>query len=194
MESRGSPIPYYINPAEFLLDLTSSDFADDSDEATANLTRLHTDWEKSENAEQLASSLPLSSSEKPVPDHQLEMKAHANFPVVVLALLHRSFIKSYRDVVAYGIRLAMYIGLAIMMGTVWLRLPETQSSIGPFTNAIVSQDPLPKWYTQANHATKSSSALLSCHSWPSPTSPPSSRTAPPSSRNAPMASTAPLLS
>ncbi|KAI4194425.1 MAG: hypothetical protein LQ346_003697 [Caloplaca aetnensis] len=136
MESRGSPIPYYINPAEFLLDLTSSDFADDSDEATANLTRLHTDWEKSENAEQLASSLPLSSSEKPVPDHQLEMKAHANFPVVVLALLHRSFIKSYRDVVAYGIRLAMYIGLAIMMGTVWLRLPETQSSIGPFTNAI----------------------------------------------------------
>ncbi len=194
MESRGSPIPYYINPAEFLLDLSSSDFADDSDEATANITRLHADWERSENAEQLANLLHLSSNEKPVPDHQLETKAHANFPVVVLALLHRSFIKSYRDVVAYGIRLAMYIGLAIMMGTVWLRLPETQSSIGPFTNAIVSQNPSPQRYTQANYATTSSSALLSCHSWLSPTFPPSSKTAPPSSKSAPMAFTAPLLS
>ena len=32
----------------------------------------------------------------------------------------------------------MYIGLAIMMGTVWVRLGTDQSSIMPFTNAIVS--------------------------------------------------------
>ena len=29
------------------------------------------------------------------------------------------------------------IGLAIMMGTVWLRLKPTQDSIQPFTNGIV---------------------------------------------------------
>lgn len=57
---------------------------------------------------------------------------------LIATLLHRSFIKSYRDVVAYGIRIAMYTGLAIMMGTVWLRLSTDQSSIIPFTNAIVS--------------------------------------------------------
>jgi len=57
-------------------------------------------------------------------------------PSLVLTLLHRSFVKSYRDVVAYGIRLAMYTGLAIMMGTVWLRLSTEQSSIYPLTNAI----------------------------------------------------------
>ena len=51
-------------------------------------------------------------------------------------LMHRSFIKSYRDIVAYGIRIAMYLGLAIMMGTVWLRLSPTQSNIQAFTNAI----------------------------------------------------------
>jgi len=54
----------------------------------------------------------------------------------LLPLVHRSFIKSHRDIVAYGIRIAMYLGLAIMMGTVWLRLSPTQSNIQAFTNAI----------------------------------------------------------
>lgn len=57
---------------------------------------------------------------------------------ITTALLHRSFIKSYRDVVAYGIRIVMYLGLAIMMGTVWLRLHTSQDYIQPFINAIVS--------------------------------------------------------
>lgn len=33
------------------------------------------------------------------------------------ALLHRSFIKSYRDVVAYGIRIVMYLGTYSMPTT-----------------------------------------------------------------------------
>ncbi|KAL8681770.1 MAG: hypothetical protein Q9186_002159 [Xanthomendoza sp. 1 TL-2023] len=136
MEARGSPIPLYVNPAEFLLDLTSSDFANDSHEANANIARLHADWRDCPDAESLASSMPLSTAEKHDPLPLKDTKSHAGFFTIVLALLHRSSIKSYRDVVAYGIRFAMYIGLAIMMGTVWLRLPETQSSIGPFTNAI----------------------------------------------------------
>ncbi|KAL8816231.1 MAG: hypothetical protein Q9223_004726 [Gallowayella weberi] len=136
MEARGSPIPPYVNPAEFLLDFTSSDFADDSHEANANIARLHADWRGSADAETLASSIDLSTAEKPDPALLKGSKFHASLFTIILALLHRSFIKSYRDVVAYGIRFAMYIGLAIMMGTVWLRLPETQSSIGPFTNAI----------------------------------------------------------
>ncbi|KAL8980278.1 MAG: hypothetical protein Q9177_005923 [Variospora cf. flavescens] len=136
MEARDTPMPIYVNPAEFLLDLSSTDFAEDSLEANRNIEKLHTDWKDSENAERLANSIPLSRVEKADASHGLEGRAHASFFAVVLALLHRSFIKSYRDVVAYGIRFAMYIGLAIMMGTVWLRLPATQSSIGPFTNAI----------------------------------------------------------
>ncbi|KAL8750914.1 MAG: hypothetical protein Q9199_006772 [Rusavskia elegans] len=136
MDARGSPIPLYMNPAEFLLDLMSSDFADDSAEANTNIAKLHSDWRNSAAADVLASSIPLSPQEKPDSTPLREAKAHAGFFAIVLALLHRSFIKSYRDVVAYGIRFAMYIGLAIMMGTVWLRLPETQSSIGPFTDAI----------------------------------------------------------
>ncbi|KAL8778659.1 MAG: hypothetical protein Q9213_007307 [Squamulea squamosa] len=136
MDARGRPIPLYMNPAEFLLDLTNSDFRTSDSEVNASLAKLHTDWQDSVEAENLRSSMPLSSAEKSNSAYLREAKSHAGFFAVVLALLHRSFIKSYRDVVAYGIRFAMYVGLAIMMGTVWLRLPETQSSIGPFTNAI----------------------------------------------------------
>jgi hypothetical protein len=37
--------------------------------------------------------------------------------------------KSYRDPLAYGVRIAMYLGLAILMGTVWLRLSYSQENI-----------------------------------------------------------------
>lgn len=76
---------------------------------------------------------------------------------ITLALLHRLFIKSYRDVVAYGIRIVMYLGmyyhsirtspqanqpaLSILSGTVWLRLGTDQQSIQPFINSIVSFPP-----------------------------------------------------
>ncbi|VZH97073.1 unnamed protein product [Fusarium fujikuroi] len=45
-------------------------------------------------------------------------------------------IKSAESLGAYGIRIAMYLGLAIMMGTVWVRLDPAQESIQPFINAI----------------------------------------------------------
>lgn len=86
---------------------------------------------------------------------------------IVMALIHRSFIKSNRDVVAYGIRIVMYLGLAIMMGTVWLRLHTDQEYIQPFINAIVS---FGNYFSQSFTATypgSSFSARLSCHLWPS---------------------------
>lgn len=51
-------------------------------------------------------------------------------------LTSRNFIKSRRDLLVYYARIIMYLGLAIMMGTVWLRLSSSQNSIQPFINAI----------------------------------------------------------
>jgi ABC-type multidrug transport system permease subunit len=60
----------------------------------------------------------------------------AHWFAIVTALIHRNFIKSYRDIIAYGIRIGMYMGLAVMMGTVWLRLEASQDNLQAFTNAI----------------------------------------------------------
>jgi ABC-type multidrug transport system permease subunit len=57
-------------------------------------------------------------------------------PSLLLTLIHRNLIKSYRDIIAYTIRLAMYVCLGILMGTVWLRLSPDQKNIQPIINAI----------------------------------------------------------
>lgn len=103
-------MPLYTNPAEFLLDLTSSDFALDGSIAQSRVEKLHSDWEGSSEL----NSLRTFIANVPTEDNGLvsfsESKSRASFLKVVSALLHRSFIKSYRDVVAYGIRFAMYAG------------------------------------------------------------------------------------
>ena len=53
----------------------------------------------------------------------------------ILILIARSLTKARRDILTYYVRLVMYLGLAILMGTVWLRL-QMAKNIQPFINAI----------------------------------------------------------
>ena len=132
-ESAGFPVPSQTNPAEHLLDITNCDFALDRERAQSDLDRMHETWRQQQHL------VPLTPIEGKDPPAQAMLEDHCLRPntlAIISALLSRMFIKSYRDVVAYGIRIAMYMGLAIMMGTVWLRLPTTQDSIQPFINGI----------------------------------------------------------
>lgn len=128
-------MPMYMNPAEYVIQLVNTDFTRDHTKATQQLSHLHTSWSQSANAALVNHQIQSKSTSAP---SSIESTTHAtaNPLLIPLTLIHRSFIKSYRDVVAYGIRVAMYLGLAIMMGTVWLRLSPTQSNIQSFTNAI----------------------------------------------------------
>jgi hypothetical protein len=127
-------MPLYTNPAEFIIDLINTDFSRNLSSATQRLTHIHTSWASSTDAAALAYRLhSIPTTERHIPPSS---SFEANSLLILLTLIQRSFIKSYRDVVAYGIRVAMYIGLAIMMGTVWLRLDAVQSNINAFTNAI----------------------------------------------------------
>ncbi|EAW14323.1 putative ABC transporter [Aspergillus clavatus NRRL 1] len=133
--SIGHPIPSNTNPAEFLLDIVSSDFADSKGgDAVERVQQIQASWATATGSQ--ASSQTIEPSEKDRKDIPIEELSRPNVASITFSLLHRSFIKSYRDVVAYGIRIVMYLGLAIMMGTVWLRLHESQEYIQPFINAI----------------------------------------------------------
>lgn len=133
-DSIETPIPLYVNPAEFLLDLTSSDFSLNDEGSQPRLDKIHSAWESFSKVSSPSAAEPKTDSGSKA--NLSFQRRHSSMPRVIMALLHRNFIKSYRDVVAYGIRFAMYIGLAIMMGTVWLRLSPIQSHIQPFINAI----------------------------------------------------------
>ncbi|KAL5417901.1 hypothetical protein PMIN03_001390 [Paraphaeosphaeria minitans] len=133
--SIGYEMPTYINPAEYIIQLVNIDFSQNQAEAVDRLTWLHLSWESSQQAATLQARLDddRQSGAGLTLDHT---QLSANPCLILITLMHRSFIKSYRDVVAYGIRVAMYGCLAILMGTVWLRLSPTQNNITAFTNAI----------------------------------------------------------
>lgn len=152
-ESVGRALPLHVNPAEFLLDQVSVDFAGvgekgEGDErggtmaARQQLQAMRGAWLASPLAEQLTSIVKYCETQQQGGETGLIDAAgeehRPGFVSVVLTLLHRSFIKSYRDVIAYGVRMAMYFGLAVMMGTVWVRLKTEQEYIQPYINAIVS--------------------------------------------------------
>ncbi|KAK3669455.1 hypothetical protein LTR78_010675 [Recurvomyces mirabilis] len=134
----GFPIPLYMNPAEFIIDFVNTDFARDRSEVDQQLNMVHSSWHKSRLASatvtELTDEMARNSMDTDVNAEQHEASAGAI--AIPMALIHRSFIKSYRDIIAYGIRIAMYMGLAVMMGTVWLRLNPTQNNIQSFINAI----------------------------------------------------------
>lgn len=137
----GYEMPLEINPAEYLLDLINTDFVREGDDSKARMEHIHTAWANSDDSRTIKADIEVAQSsvgdpEKRVPDISKIKAEKQNAFVVPLVLLHRSWIKSYRDVVAYGIRIVMYLGLAILMGTTFLRLNTSQTDIQPFINAI----------------------------------------------------------
>lgn len=131
-------MPLYMNPAEFVIDLVNTDFTRDQAKASQQLQSLQSEWENSQLAAAITHDIAgTTASTSSSPSTALFSEHGSANPLLIpLTLIHRSFIKSYRDVVAYGIRVVMYMGLAIMMGTVWLRLAPEQANINAFTNAI----------------------------------------------------------
>jgi len=135
-KSAGHTIPNHVNPAEFVLELMNTDFAQDQEFVTSRLDNLQKHWESSTQSAELHAEVDRASQNSSNMVSQTHRAQKVNFFTLLVVLVHRSFVKSYRDVVAYGIRIAMYLGLAIMMGTVWLRLGNDQTDIQPFINGI----------------------------------------------------------
>ncbi|KAK8190481.1 ATP-binding cassette transporter-like protein [Phyllosticta capitalensis] len=131
----GYPTPMYTNPAEFIIDMVNTDFSQNHDEAQRRLAHLQDSWTKSEHQQAIDQKISEISSQQSSRE-AVQAQTEANPLMVPFTLVHRSLIKAYRDVIAYGIRIAMYVCLAILMGTVWLRLAPSQENIQSFTNAI----------------------------------------------------------
>jgi energy-coupling factor transporter ATP-binding protein EcfA2/ABC-type multidrug transport system permease subunit len=129
------PMPELMNLPEHILDLTNTDFNSEGHEEKVSAQRL----------------LTIQSAWKAYTkkDHIVAFESHgselfagcqgsglAHDLGIPITLLHRLFLKSYRDILTYWIRVAMYMGLAVMMGTVWLQLNPVQKDIQSFVNAL----------------------------------------------------------
>jgi len=118
LESVGCPIPQHTNPAEFVLELVNSDFEKDQQQAQSRLATLQQRWTNSEHAKSLTNKIQASIQEEKTIDAGSIPHQNQNMVSDVLTLVHRSFIKSYRDLVAYGIRIAMYLGKCSLCGMI----------------------------------------------------------------------------
>ncbi|KAJ9389605.1 hypothetical protein DTO063F5_2098 [Paecilomyces variotii] len=140
-ERIGYRMPQKVNPAEFYLDLINMDIAKEGDDAENRVKHIASSWASSVEATRLKEEIDMvinmsGDPEKGIPNVS-EVRAEKAAPwMIPWVLLHRSWIKAYRDIVAYGTRVIMYLGLAILMGTVFLRFSTTQSHIQPFVNSI----------------------------------------------------------
>ncbi|KAH7118753.1 ATP-binding cassette transporter-like protein [Dendryphion nanum] len=132
----GHPIPLYTNPAEHIIQLVNTDFSSASTDAPTRLHTLHTFYTTSPLSQTLRTSITLTTT-SPSRTPLLPITTPSPSPFLTpLTLLHRSLLKSHRDILTYGLRLAMYLCLSLLMGTVWLRLSASSSNIQAFTTAI----------------------------------------------------------
>ncbi len=134
----GFPMPTFTNPADFMLRLTNIDFEADTGAASAKIAQIHDAWQ--------GSCQPPAADDKPadgaapslayLTEESRGARSSRTFSTT-LTVMHRSWIKSRRDLLVYGLRFGMYLGLAVLMGTVWLRLPPTEASLQPLANCIL---------------------------------------------------------
>ncbi|PHH79716.1 hypothetical protein CDD80_3959 [Ophiocordyceps camponoti-rufipedis] len=129
----GARIPEYVNPADHLLETLNIDFSTDKAAASKHLDQLQQAWEASQLADEVTTSIdaarrsPSQAPNNPPGSH----KTRPNRLGAIFILCHRGFIKSYRDLMAYGVRLIMFSSLALILGTIWIRLDPNQASVQP---------------------------------------------------------------
>lgn len=146
--SLGHSPPQMMSPAEFMLELTNVDFMR-NDNAVGQLENLVKEWSSSEESKILERNLDSvpNSEEHLAASQSITRRYPRGVFMQSVILLHRMALvqpiyhpcsqkKSYRDPLAYFVRVSMYLGLAILMGTAWLRLSYSQENIQNFMNAL----------------------------------------------------------
>ncbi len=127
-ESAGHPIPLRSNPSDVYLQLTNLDFVMDRQEGKERVASLCTAFAKSEPHENtLAEIHQLTANPAPQPFDSVD---YVNgFFHQTKVLMSRALLNAAKNPLSYWIRVAMYVILGVLMGTTWLRMDTSQSTV-----------------------------------------------------------------
>ncbi|KAG6711064.1 hypothetical protein I3842_05G035100 [Carya illinoinensis] len=130
----GFPCPTLQNPSDHFLKTINKDFEKDFEEGLAGVLSTEEVIQlliKSYKSTERYQQVPKQVAEICKQAHgDLETKrSHASFLTQCLVLTRRSFVNMYRDLGYYWLRLAIYIALAIGLGTVYFDIGHTYASI-----------------------------------------------------------------
>lgn len=119
--SSGHPVPTHSNPADHIIALVNPDFG--APILNSDIAAL--------SAHNNDKSAIITSFATPARSRSKGRKQNTaiGYLATVYLLLQRTLLNYSRNLLAYGIRVGMYVGMAAMVSLVWLHIGEDQSRI-----------------------------------------------------------------
>ncbi|KAA8536436.1 hypothetical protein F0562_028914 [Nyssa sinensis] len=131
--SNGFPCPTLQNPSDHFLKTINKDFDVDIEQGSAGKTpteevinTLINSYKSSYSCKEVCRQVTAICIQE---GEALKKRSHASILTQCLVLTKRSFLNMYRDLGYYWFRLAIYITLALGLGTIYFDLGSSYSSI-----------------------------------------------------------------
>lgn len=129
----GKELPPFTNPADFMLQITNTDFGNVGEE---DLIRYEETF-RSNFENFIPTETPRTAALSVwVSEVQVTREAQASCCTQICALSTRAFWDVLRNPIAYAVRVVMFLGLSIMMGSIWYRLGLSQTEITSRTGVL----------------------------------------------------------
>lgn len=141
----GFPCPAYSNPADFFIKLVNVDFMENAEEGRAQVRAICDSYKRSEMHSSTYDSIVnlRRDAEALSPTHgagapgeaqpREDSREHARFTNSFIwqarILTQRGLLNAIRNPAMYWIRVAMYVVMALLMGTVWLNVGYSETGI-----------------------------------------------------------------
>ncbi|SPO34941.1 related to ATP-binding cassette protein (ABC) transporter [Pseudozyma flocculosa] len=131
----GHPTATHSNPADNMMSLVSTDFlhGDDIERGQDRIRSFAEAWKEHMdevgNEKPRAPSTIAASSISARPLRRSKMTGLALLAAQTSTLTKRNYLNYSRNLLAYGIRLGMYIGMGVLVATVWVNMPQTDARI-----------------------------------------------------------------
>ncbi|RIA93968.1 ABC transporter [Glomus cerebriforme] len=132
-EQLGYACPPYNNPADHFLKLVNSDFMKDISEAEQHITKFSIAYSKSTYItninRQIDETIRLANNYGEIISKKTAKRYARNFFMQTIILMKRSFKNATRNILMFWIRVAMYMCLALLMGSTWWKVGYDQKNI-----------------------------------------------------------------
>ncbi|KAL4402671.1 ABC-type transporter [Malassezia pachydermatis] len=139
-ELNGQPCATFTNPADHMMRLVSDDFklvhktgdmeADAGTDGDMSVLQWAERWKATgiqflrERKQDVKVEYDVGKDDV----HDLRFNKHS-FWSTTWTLSHRNLINYLRNMLAYGVRFAMYIGIGVLLATVWVNLPQNDAHV-----------------------------------------------------------------
>eukprot|EP00121_Abeoforma_whisleri_P015531 Awhi_evm1s14305 len=128
--SQGLVCPQFSNPADFFLDHLNVDFWENQDEGKKQIENLTDAYLDSDMYTANITAIENYNDSHETAGKTKEKFSYANnWFMQTVVLTERAFVNAMRNILVFWVRAAMYLAMAILMGTTWLSLGTDQNEI-----------------------------------------------------------------